>query len=63
MSEEAKTGKKATLTTLLFVLVTIAVMVKFAIKIEPLRAFFAGPGKFIFVPILLMLGYLGTRRH
>jgi hypothetical protein len=54
--------KRSPLTTLLFICVSLAILMKFLFQIEPVRHFFAGPGKYVFVPILLFLGYLGTQR-
>ncbi|HAA47524.1 MAG TPA: hypothetical protein DCE03_03435 [Synergistaceae bacterium] len=66
LPEEDEKGKKekqrSPLTTLLFICVTLAIVMKFLYGLEPVRQFFAGPAKFIFVPILLFLGYLGTKR-
>jgi len=55
-------GKRSSLTTLLFICVSLAILMKFLFYIDPVRHFFAGPGKYVFVPILLFLGYLGTQR-
>jgi hypothetical protein len=54
--------KRSSLTTLLFICVSMVIFMKFLFHIEPVRHFFAGPGKYVFVPILLFLGYLGTQR-
>jgi len=66
LPEEEEKGEKekqrSPLTTLLFICVTLAIVMKFLYGLEPVRQFFAGPAKFIFVPILLFLGYLGTKR-
>lgn len=58
---EDKSGRSP-ITTLLFITVTLALAVKMAIKIPAAREFFSGYGKFIFVPVLIFLGYLGTQR-
>lgn len=55
-------NKRSSLTTLLFICVSLAILMKFLFHIEPVRQFFAGPGKFVFFPILLFLGYLATQR-
>ncbi len=54
--------QRSPLTTLLFICVSLAIFMKFLYHIEPVRQFFSGPGKFLFSPILLFLGYLGTQR-
>ena len=58
---EEKSGRSP-ITTLLFITVTLALAVKMAIKIPAAREFFSGYGKFIFLPVLIFLGYLGTQR-
>lgn len=58
---EDKSGRSP-ITTLLFITVTLALAVKMAIKIPAAREFFSGYGKFIFLPVLIFLGYLGTQR-
>lgn len=59
--EHASKGRSP-LTTLLFISVSLAILMKFLYTIEPVRQFFAGHGKFVFIPLLLFLGYLGTKR-
>jgi len=54
--------RRSPLTTLLFVTVTLALAVKMAIRIPAARDFFSGYGKFIFLPVLVFLGYIGTQR-
>lgn len=56
-----KSGRSP-ITTLLFITVTLALAVKMAIKIPAAREFFSGYGKFIFLPVLVFLGYIGTQR-
>lgn len=60
--EEKEKSRRSPITTLLFITVTIALAVKMAIKIPAARDFFSGYGKFIFLPVLVLLGYIGTQR-
>lgn len=60
-SKEEK-RRRSPITTLLFITVTLALAVKMAIRIPAAREFFSGYGKFIFLPVLVFLGYLGTQR-
>lgn len=55
-------SRRSPITTLLFVTVTLALAVKMAIRIPSAREFFSGYGKFIFLPVLIFLGYIGTQR-
>lgn len=59
---EDKGRRSSPMTTLLFITVTLALAVKMAIRIPAAREFFSGYGKFIFLPVLIVLGYLGTQR-
>ncbi len=63
-NSESKDGKnrRSPITTLLFITVTLALAVKMAIRIPAAREFFSGYGKFIFLPVLVFLGYIGTQR-
>ena len=60
-SKEEK-NRRSPITTLLFITVTLALAVKMAIRIPAAREFFSGYGKFIFLPVLVLLGYIGTQR-
>lgn len=53
---------RSPITALLFFTVTLALGVKLAIRIPAFREFFSGYGKFIFLPVLMVLGYLTTQR-
>lgn len=55
-------SRRSPITTLLFIAVTLALAVKMAIRIPAVRDFFSGYGKFIFLPVLVFLGYIGTQR-
>lgn len=55
-------NRRSPITTLLFITVTLALAVKMAIRIPAAREFFSGYGKFIFLPVLVFLGYIGTQR-
>jgi hypothetical protein len=59
---EKQVKGKSPLTTLLFITVTLALAVKMAIRVPVLRDFFSGYGKFIFLPVLMALGYLATQK-
>jgi len=43
--------------------VSLAVGFKMLLSVDSLRNVIEGPSKFVFVPILLFLGYLGTKRR
>lgn len=60
--EREDKSRRSPITTLLFITVTLALAVKMVIKIPAAREFFSGYGKFIFLPVLIFLGYLGTQR-
>ncbi|MDO9508750.1 MAG: hypothetical protein Q7I97_05325 [Thermovirgaceae bacterium] len=55
-------SRRSPITTLLFITVTLALAVKMVIRIPAAREFFSGYGKFIFLPVLVFLGYIGTQR-
>ncbi|HON34155.1 MAG: hypothetical protein WBJ42_05290 [Thermovirgaceae bacterium] len=62
--ERGKGGerKHSPLTALLFLTVTLALAVKLLINVPFFRQFFSGYGKFVLLPVLFYLGYVGIHR-
>ncbi|AER66887.1 hypothetical protein Tlie_1155 [Thermovirga lienii DSM 17291] len=49
---------------ILLISISMAVGFKMLLSVDAVRSAIEGPSKFVFVPILLFLGYLGTKiRH
>ncbi|MFA5621790.1 MAG: hypothetical protein WC948_03720 [Thermovirgaceae bacterium] len=69
MSDEGgERGKKderkhSPLMALLFLTVTLALAVKLLINVPLFRQFFSGYGKFVLLPVLFYLGYVGIHRR